>query len=77
MNFWGHFAGESIPNILFLILMIGLYLLPFVLIAGMIAVLRDGRRRWRFFAMALILFGLGVLLSYIKQGSRSVGSLNL
>jgi ABC-type uncharacterized transport system permease subunit len=74
MEFWGPFAGETIPHILFLILMIGLCLLPFAVIAGVMylpQLIKDDRRRSLALPIAaIILVALGVFLSYVKLPGR-------
>ena len=73
MEFWGNFAGETIPHILFVILMVVLSVLPFVIMLGIMflpQLIKDDRKRSIAIPVAaIILVALVVLLSYVWMPS--------
>ncbi len=60
---------EGLVTFSFLVLMFGLWLIPFVVGAGVVALaqlVKDERRRFLATIAALVVLGLGVLFSYAK-----------
>ena len=73
MEFWGNFASETIPHILFAILAIVLSVLPFAIMLGIMflpQLIKDDRKRSIAIPVAaIVLIALVALLSYLGMPS--------
>ena len=73
MEFWGQFASETVPRIVFLILAVILSVLPFAIMLGIMLLpqlIKDDKKRTMAIPVAaLILVIVVVLLNYVKSPS--------